>query len=238
MLNPQLRRKAMDGSEEAIRLDVIDQLKWDTRVDTSNIEVEVSGGTVKLTGTVSSFHTREIAGMDALNVKGVNYLENDLTVQHGTRVPILTDEQIKSNIEKLISWDPDVATEMISVAVESGTVIIEGTVTVLWKKLKTEDLVSNMNGVVDIINKLVVVPTETYIDQAISEEIVAALERNLRDEITGINIQVKDQVVTLSGKVPNWGIYHSVRDAARYAPGVKDVHNNLVVAPSQDELQK
>lgn len=44
----------MTQAEEAIRLDVIDQLRWDTRVDISNIDVEVSGGTVKLTGTVLS----------------------------------------------------------------------------------------------------------------------------------------------------------------------------------------
>ena len=38
--------------DEQIKLSVIDQLKWDSRVDISDIDVAVSGGTVKLKGSV------------------------------------------------------------------------------------------------------------------------------------------------------------------------------------------
>jgi osmotically-inducible protein OsmY len=219
----------MMRSEEAIRLDVIDQLKWDSRVDISDLDVEVSGGTVKLKGTVPSYRSRETAGMDALNVKGVTYLVNELTVRYGANKVIPTDDQIKANIEKVISWDPDIAMEKICISVQSAKVILEGSVNTLWKKLKAEDLLSNMTGIVDIINKLVVVPTETRIDQAISEEIIASLERNIHGELKDVNVQVEDQVVTLTGKVPSWEIYHLVRDIVRYTSGVIDVQNMLLV---------
>jgi hypothetical protein len=95
----------------------------------------------------------------------------------------------------------------------------------VWNKFKAEDLLSNMTGIVEIINKLVVVPTETRIDQAISEEITASLERNIHGELKEVNVPVKDQVVTLTGKVPGWEIYHLVRDVLRYTLGVIDVRN-------------
>ena len=40
----------MISLDEQIKLSVIDQLKWDSRVDISDIDVAVSGGTVKLKG--------------------------------------------------------------------------------------------------------------------------------------------------------------------------------------------
>ena len=219
----------MMRSEEAIRLDIIDQLKWDSQVDISNIDVEVSGGTIKLKGTVPSYRSRETAAMDALNVEGVSYLENELTVRYGESKVIPTDDQIKANIEKVISCDPDIAMEKVCISVHSAKVILEGSVNTLWKKLKVEDLLSNMTGIVDIINKLVVVPTETRIDQAISEEIIASLERNIAGELKDVNVQVEDQAVTLTGKVPSWEIYHLVRDIVYCTPGVIDVQNALLV---------
>ncbi|MEJ2222260.1 MAG: BON domain-containing protein [Desulfobacterales bacterium] len=98
----------------------------------------------------------------------------------------------------------------------------------VWNKFKAEDLLSNMTGIVEIINKLVVVPTETRIDQAIYEEITVSLERNIHGELKEVNVQVEDQVVTLTGKVPGWEIYHLVRDVLSYTLGVIDVRNMLL----------
>ena len=64
----------MVSLDEQIKLSVIDQLKWDSRVDISDIDVTVSGGTVKLKGSVPSYRMREIAAMDVLDVDGVTFL--------------------------------------------------------------------------------------------------------------------------------------------------------------------
>lgn len=71
----------MQPSEEKIKKDVMDQLRWDRRVDISNLQVEVSGGEVKLAGTIPSYRMLEIVNMDVLDVPGVIYLTNDIDVQ-------------------------------------------------------------------------------------------------------------------------------------------------------------
>jgi len=219
----------MESLDEQIKLSVVDQLKWDSRVDISDIDVAVSGGTVKLKGSVPSYRMREIAARDVLDVDGVTYLANELKVQYNPAVVLPDDEQIKDNIEKMFSWDPEIEPENIAVTVSAGKVTLEGSVNAIWKKLKSQDIASNVTGVFQVINKLAVVPTDTYIDQNISETIMASLERNAHVNARDVHIKVENQIVTLSGKIPGWKAYHAAQDAALYTRGVVQVHNNLVV---------
>jgi osmotically-inducible protein OsmY len=220
----------MTRSDEQIELDIIDQLKWDSRVDVSRIFVEVAEGTVKLTGTVPTYRMREIAAMDALDVEDVRYIDNGLKVKYRSTSSLPSDEQIGLGIEKMLSWDPDIEPENINVTVDNGNVILEGFVDAIWKKLKAEEIISNLNGVLEVVNKLAVVPAGTYIDQTISEGITKALERNVHVNAREVNTKVENQIVTLSGNVPSWKAYHAARDAALYTPGVIQVQNNLVVS--------
>ena len=219
----------MISLDEQIKLSVIDQLKWDSRVDISDIDVAVSGGTVKLKGDVPSYRMREIAAMDVLDVDGVTNLANELKVQYNPAAVLPDDEQIKGNIEKMFSWDPEIEPENIAVTVSAGKVTLEGSVNAIWKKLKSQDIASNVTGILQVINKLAVVPTDTYIDQSISEAIMAAIERNTHVTARDVNIKVENQIVTLSGKVPGWKAYHAAHDTALYTRGVVQVLNNLVV---------
>ena len=219
----------MISLDEQIKLSVVDQLKWDSRVDISDIDVAVSGGAVKLKGSVPSHRMREIATMDVLDVDGVTYLANELKVQYNPTAVLPDDEQIKGNIEKMFSWDPEIEPENIALTVSAGKITLEGSVNAIWKKLKSQEIASNVTGVFQVINKLAVVPTDTYIDQNISETIMAALERNAHVNARDVNIKVENQIVTLSGKVPGWKAYHAAHDTALYTRGVVQVLNNLVV---------
>lgn len=48
--------------------------------DPKTVHVSAENGTVRLTGTVSSMHDREIAGITAWSAPGATYVENDLAV--------------------------------------------------------------------------------------------------------------------------------------------------------------
>lgn len=224
-----VKGEKMIFQDEQIKSSVVDQLKWDSRVDISDIDVTVSGGTVKLEGSVPSYRMRETAAMDVLDVNGVTYLVNELKVHHSPTAVLPDDEQIKENIEKMFSWDPEIEPQKIAVTVSAGKVTLEGSVNAIWKKLKSQDIASNVTGVLQVINKLAVVSTDTYIDQNISETITAALERNAHVNARNVSITVENQIVTLSGKVPGWKAYRAAQDAAIYTRGVVQVRNNLVV---------
>jgi osmotically-inducible protein OsmY len=224
-----MKGEKMISLDDQIKLNVIDQLKWDSRVDIADIDVAVCGGTVKLKGSVPSYRMREVAAGDVLDVEGVTHLANELKVQYNPTAVRPDDEQIKESIEKMFNWDPEIEPENITVTVNAGKVTLEGSVNAIWKKLKSQDIAANVIGVFQVSNKLAIVPTDTYIDQNISETIMAALERNAHVNARDVHVKVEHQMVTLSGKVPGWKAYHAAQDAALYTRGVVQVHNNLVV---------
>jgi hyperosmotically inducible protein len=215
----------MRGTEEQIKRNVIDQLRWDSRVEISNLQVDVSGGEVKVAGTIPSWRMREIVNWDVLDVPGVIHLVNELKVKHSSSGIFPGDEEIKTNIEKMLSWDPDINAENRSIAVKEGKFSLKGTVNAIWQKLKAENIASNVKGVLQINNMLAVAPTGEYVDQTIAEDIMAAFSRNIHIDGQDISLKVENQIISLSGKVSNWKAYYAARDIALYTRGVIDIQN-------------
>lgn len=219
----------MTRSEEEIKKNVVNQLRWDSRLDISDLRVDVSGGEVKVAGTIPAWRMREIVNMDVLDVAGVKYLVNNLKVLPRSTEPLPEDEQIKADIDNMLALDPDINPENITVAVNKGILTLEGSVNAIWQKLKAETIASNASGLRQINNALAVVPTGTYADQAISEDIMAAFSRNVHIEVQDVSLRVENQTVFLSGTVPSWKAFYSARDIAFYTRGVVEVQNNLRV---------
>lgn len=67
-------------TDEDIRGDILTTLARNTFIDDRNIEVEVSGGTVTLTGTVGSYFAWSTAGDIAKFTSGVVDVHNDLAI--------------------------------------------------------------------------------------------------------------------------------------------------------------
>ena len=66
---------------EEIRNDVYFQIRKDERIDLSDIQVEVMGGTVHLSGTVRTFDEIEGAEAAAYKAQGVTTVENELKIR-------------------------------------------------------------------------------------------------------------------------------------------------------------
>jgi osmotically-inducible protein OsmY len=60
---------------------VLDELKWDARVQPNEIGVIAKDGIVTLTGWVDSFTKKRAAEEDALRVRGVKAVANDIEVR-------------------------------------------------------------------------------------------------------------------------------------------------------------
>jgi osmotically-inducible protein OsmY len=220
----------MAFSAEEIKKGIVDQLFWDTRVDASNVKVDVSGSKVRLSGTVPTYTARRAAEMDALIVPGVGLVENDVTIEYPTDVPLPTDDQVKDNVERLLSLNPDIRSADVDVSVDAGVVTLKGTVDMYWKKERAEDLASDIMGVVKVDNELAIAPTGNYVDKSIAEDIISALDRNANVDASSIDVIVEDGKVVLSGTVPSWVAFRTALDTARYTLGVIDIVNRLRVA--------
>ena len=76
----------MKKTDLEIQQAVLCELKWDTRVEETDVGVEVDAGVVTLTGAVSSWAKRMAAQEAAHRVAGVLYVANDVHVVPGTSI--------------------------------------------------------------------------------------------------------------------------------------------------------
>lgn len=216
------------ATEEKIKKDVIDNLYWDTRVDASNINVEVEDGQVVLIGTVPSYTARNAATTSSWSISGVQSVDNKLTVQYPSEITIPSDAEIKGNIESSLVWDSDIDSNDIDVTVKNNEVTLEGTVDAYWKRYRAENL-ADVTGVYTILNNIAVVPTEETDDKEIAQNVTDALTRNFNVDEADVEIEVEDGVVTLRGKANSWIEYNAVNEAAYFTAGVREVENLMQI---------
>ncbi len=221
----------MTLSDEEIRNRIVDDLYWDSSIDSSKIVVIVDKGRVTLSGMVPSYSARNRATDAACRISDVIWVDNRINVRYTTPVPGDTD--IRMSVLNSLSADPDMDRTDIRVSSRNGVVTLEGSVDAYWKKSEAGRIACRARGVCDIVNQLTVVPTRSIADKAIAEDVRSALERNFNGMSECVNIRVEDGVVTLSGTVPNWAAVRAAVNAAEFTRGVLDVLDNLsVVAPA------
>lgn len=218
-------------TEESIKKDVVNRLFWDGRVDASDVNVDVDAGTVTLRGSVPSSLARDAAVTDARNTAGVTGVVNQIGLEPRPTIQVPSEAEIEENVTSVLRWTSDIDMSDIEISVAAGRVGLRGSVDAYWKKHHAEDLVAGIVGVVEVDNELTVVPTKDVLDQTISEDIVAELERSTLVDVEDITIRVEKGAVTLSGTVPTWSARQAAYDAALFTAGVTNIHDNIVVAP-------
>lgn len=219
----------MNRTNEMVKRDVVEELFWDYRVDAANVNVQVDDGEVKMTGAVPGYTAWNAASEAAWSVDGVQTVTNQLDIEFPSDYQVPTDEEIKTNAEWTLSWNPDVNSLDIQVTVTNGEVKLEGTVDVYWKVWKAEQLVSNLCGVTAVENHLAVTPGDGILDKDIAKDIESALERNLYVDAEKVTVIVKNGKVTLTGTVPTYYARGRAYQAAALTLGVTEVQNNILV---------
>ncbi len=219
------------STDEVIKSKVVDQLRFDAKVDASDIKVEVDNNKVTLEGSVSSFSGKTSAEDDAYLISGVFDVENNLEVEFEVPPAIPTDDEIETRINNTLLWNTEINSQNINVEVENQWVTLTGDVDSYWKKYLAENKTLNVRGVVGVTNEIVVVPTEKVTDEAIAEDIIKAIERNVNVLADNVTVKVEDGKVTLTGEVPSWSAKNSAFIAASSAWGVKEVENKILINP-------
>jgi osmotically-inducible protein OsmY len=220
-----MAQAAMTKTDAQIHHDVLEELKWDSRVDETEVGVQVVRGVVTLTGTVTSWAKRVAAQEAAHRVIGVHDVANDIKV----KVPgglTRTDTEIAQAVRRALEWDVFVPKEKITSTVTDGWVTLEGAVDTWSQRSAAERAVRNLTGVKLVLNKITVKlakPASEDVRRAIEQ----ALERRAEREARRIRVDVKDGVVTLMGAVHSWAERKSVVAAARFTPGVQMVEDRL-----------
>jgi osmotically-inducible protein OsmY len=212
-------------TDSEIQQDVLRELRWDTRVDETDVGVEVDSGIVTLTGTVSSWAKRVAAQEAAHRVRGVLDVADDIQVKvPGT--PGLTDAEIARSVRQALEWDVFIPDEGVRSTVTNGTVTLEGDVDYGHQRHDAERAVRNLAGVRSVVNRILVKPPRVA-PQEVRRTIEQALERRAEREAQRIDIQVHDGRVSLHGTVRSWSEREAVVGAAQGTTGVREVENHL-----------
>jgi len=217
------------SNDEEIKKNIVDLLYWDSRVDASNVKVEVEKGEVTLRGTVPTYTASEAALFDSWKPKGVVRVDNKIMVNSYDQKKPPSDSEIKNRIENMLSWNQSINNLDVTVSVASGTVFLDGYVDAYWKKLRAEQLASDVLGVLTVKNKLMIVPTKSVVDEAIAKDIKLAMQKTDGIDPSAIDIRVKDGKVTLSGNVKGARAYHAALECVVNTFGVVDMDNNLSI---------
>ena len=209
--------------------DVLEELKWDSRVDETEVGVQVAAGVVTLTGTVTSWAKRVAAQEAARRVIGVLDVANDLKVKAAGGFS-RTDTEIAQAVRQALEWDVFVPNEKITSTVTDGWVTLEGPVERSTQRVAAERAVRNLMGVKMVVNKITVTQPKVVTGD-VRKAIEQALERRAEREARQIGVDVRDGTVTLTGPVHSWAERKSVLAAARFTPGVRVVEDHLRAEP-------
>jgi osmotically-inducible protein OsmY len=215
-------------TDDDIKRDVEEELRWDPDIDSTYIAVAVKDGIVTLTGYVPSYAQKFQAETDAKRVAGVMGVANDIEV----RVPALDErpdpEIVRDAVNALKNQLP-FSSQNLKVVAHDGWITLEGEAEWNYQRERAEEAVRWVKGVKGVINSIQVKPKVTPVD--IKKKIEEAFKRNAEIDANQIEVETHDGEVVLKGTVHSWFEREEAERAAWSAPGVKKVEDQITIRP-------
>jgi osmotically-inducible protein OsmY len=141
-----------------------------------------------------------------------------------------TDMRIHGGVWRRLEWDPAVDARALQLTVSGGVVTLGGTIDSYPGRLAAEKAARRVPGVLAVVNHIDVRLTVDRADEDVAHDAATALRLHStvpRD----VRAEVRDGVITLSGRV-DWPFQRRSADrAVREIRGVRSVTNAITVAP-------
>jgi osmotically-inducible protein OsmY len=144
--------------------------------------------------------------------------------------PQLTDVSISDAVEDELDMDSAVPLYGIDVVTVDGVVTLSGTVDNILAKDRAARIARMVKGVRAVVNKIEVDPPILRMDWQIREDVKDALVNDPATDSYELDVQVKDNVVTLSGTVDSWQEKKLCESVAKGVKGVKALNSQIAVS--------
>lgn len=214
-------------TNEELREDVMDEIKWDPQLKdvATQIGVAVKDGVVTLSGTLDSYTKKLAAEKAAQRVSGVMVVASDVQIKL-TPVGKLTDTDLAESIKNVLRWNSAVNHDQIEVKVDNGWVYLDGKADWEFERQSAQRSVENLIGVVGVSNNITIKPRAINVKE-LKNDIAKAFHRSASVDSSAIRIESSGNKVTLYGKVRSWAEKKEAENVAWFAPGVSDVDNQI-----------
>ena len=213
-------------SNEELRKNVTDELFWDPKIDSSSVAVGSDDGAVTLRGTVGSFREKRAAKKAAERVYGVTGVENELSVRLMTD-DTRSDADVRGDVLQALMLDTLVPST-IDAKVNDGEVTLTGEAEFKFQLDEALDVAGNIRGVINVWDEVAIVgppPAAGDVKDAISK----AFDRSAKLDADALTVESSNGTVTVKGTVQSWAEHDEAIDAAWAAPGVRNVHDRILV---------
>lgn len=139
-----------------------------------------------------------------------------------------SDASIDARVKEAVRDDPRVGDSAIEVTTRDGIVTLGGTVHDLAAKRFADREAKKLAGVRGVIDEVSVRPDER-LDSDIAADVVARLWDRPDMSLRGLDVDVKDGIVTLSGSVGGFSEKQEAELLASEVRGVREVRNELAL---------
>src|SRR5215469_4472374 len=147
-------------TDEEIQADVLEELKWDSRVQPNEVGVVVKDGIITLTGWVDSYLKKIAAEEAAHRVRGVKAVANDIEVRLPSSAE-RTDADLVAAVLSVLQWDAAIPAGKVDVTVSQGWVTLKGEVDHGFQKRDALRAICRLSGTKGITNLITVKPQPT-----------------------------------------------------------------------------
>ncbi len=212
-----------------IQKEVYDEIKWDPRINESEIGVSVLDNVVTISGYVPNYAEKLAAQEAASRVAGVTAVVDDIKVKVAGAFK-RDDQDIAKSALNALEWHVWVPHKDIKVVVDDGWITLAGVVEWDYQRKAVESAVRYLSGVKGVLNNIDLKPSINVKD--VKEKIEKAILRTAREDISNIRVVANQNEVQLVGSVSSWSERSNAESAAWSALGVNKVKNDLKIQPT------